>query len=72
MSRALVPVGLTLALALSVTRDASAHKPSDSYLRLGAPRVEAGALQVPLRWDVALRDLDRALGLDGNRDDAIT
>lgn len=59
------------ALALVCAR-AAAHKPSDSYLRLGAPIVRDGGLALPLRWDVALRDLDRALAIDADRDGAIT
>jgi hypothetical protein len=46
---------------------ALAHKPSDSYLTL---KVEADV--VTGRWDIALRDLDFALGLDANQDGAIT
>jgi hypothetical protein len=46
---------------------ALAHKPSDSYLTL---KVEADV--VTGRWDIALRDLDFALGLDTNQDGAIT
>ena len=44
-----------------------AHKPSDSYLRL---TVEESTIQG--QWDIALRDLDHAIGLDGNDDGAIT
>ena len=45
---------------------AQAHKPSDSYLTLSADedRFEG-------RWDIALRDLDFAIGLDGNGDGEI-
>ena len=46
-----------------------AHKPSDSYLTLTAPA--AGGLLTG-QWDIALRDLDFVLGLDTNRDGAIT
>jgi hypothetical protein len=46
---------------------AHAHKPSDSYLNL---RVDGK--QVEGQWDIALRDLDFALGLDANGDAAIT
>jgi hypothetical protein len=38
---------------------AFAHKPSDSYLTLDVTRAEVRG-----HWDVALRDLDRALNLD--------
>ena len=44
-----------------------AHKPSDSYLSL-AVRGDA----IDGRWDIALRDLEHAIGLDGNNDGAIT
>ena len=46
---------------------AHAHKPSDSYLTL---RVEGE--QIAGHWDIALRDLDFALGLDANQDGDIT
>ncbi|WP_374581454.1 HupE/UreJ family protein [Pseudoduganella sp.] len=50
---------------------ASAHKPSDSYLTL---RLAAGPAQLALdgRWDIALRDLDLALGLDADGDLRLT
>lgn len=46
---------------------AQAHKPSDSYLALEA---QGGALRG--QWDIALRDLEHALGLDADGDGAIT
>lgn len=46
---------------------ALAHKPSDSYLTI---KVDGAAIDG--QWDIALRDLDFALGLDGNQDGAIT
>ncbi len=46
---------------------ASAHKPSDSYLSF---TVEPEQLRA--QWDIALRDLDYAVGLDSNADGAIT
>jgi hypothetical protein len=46
---------------------AAAHKPSDSYLSL---RVDGA--DVEGQWDVALRDLEYAVGLDENGDGAIT
>jgi len=48
---------------------AGAHKPSDAYLTL---RVPAAGSELEGQWDIALRDLDFALGLDSNRDGAIT
>ena len=48
---------------------AAAHKPSDSYLRLTIP---ADGTVLDGQWDIALRDLDFALGLDANRDGEIT
>ncbi|MER2603733.1 MAG: HupE/UreJ family protein [Candidatus Competibacter phosphatis] len=63
---------MTLLITLCVLlfgsiRDAFAHKPSDSYLSL-TPRAGGWAA----RWDIALRDLEYAIGLDGNGDGAIT
>ncbi len=54
------------ALALA-SAPALAHKPSDSYLTL-----EPAPAAVHGRWDIALRDLEFALGLDANGDGAIT
>ena len=42
---------------------AHAHKPSDSYLTIHGDKP-----QLQGQWDIALRDLDYALGLDGNLD----
>ena len=47
---------------------ADAHKPSDSYLSI--TQADNGALTG--RWDIALRDLDFAIGLDADGDGAIT
>jgi len=61
---------LALLVALvfaTIAAPASAHKPSDSYLTL---RVVDE--QVFGQWDVALRDLDYAIGLDDDGDGAIT
>ncbi|MGK5073018.1 HupE/UreJ family protein [Janthinobacterium sp. ZB1P44] len=46
---------------------AQAHKPSDSYLSLAVH-----GQQIAGQWDIALRDLDFAIGLDGNGDGALT
>lgn len=58
---------LLAAVLLLLGHPAAAHKPSDAYLRLAVgDRGVEGAL------DVALRDLDLVVGLDGNGDGAIT
>lgn len=44
-----------------------AHKPSDSYLSIG---IQQAAIDG--QWDIALRDLDYAMGLDDNADGQIT
>ena len=64
MMRWLMAAALLLAACVA---PADAHKPSDSYLTL----VVDGA-QITGQWDIALRDLDFAIGLDANQDDAIT
>ncbi len=46
-----------------------AHKQSDSYLTFVQP---ADGNLLTLQWDIALRDLEHAIGLDGNADDVIT
>ena len=46
---------------------ALAHKPSDSYLKL-----DIEGATIAGQWDIALRDLDYAIGLDSNQDNAIT
>lgn len=60
----LLPV---VAMVLLFALPALAHKPSDSYLTLTVQgqRVEG-------RWDIALRDLDNAIGLDHDGNGAIT
>lgn len=59
----LLAMGLMVACAAS----AAAHKASDSYLQL-----TINPTGVDSRWDIALRDLEQAIGLDGNGDGAIT
>jgi hypothetical protein len=46
---------------------AFAHKPSDSYLAL-----EINGDRISGQWDIALRDLEYAIGLDANGDGEIT
>jgi hypothetical protein len=60
------PVIALLALLLWPSL-ATAHKPSDSYVTISGT---AAALE--LRWDIALRDLDQAIGLDADDDGAVT
>jgi hypothetical protein len=54
-------------LALAYAGAAGAHKPSDSYLTL-----RAGATGIEGQWDIALRDLEYAIGLDADGDGQIT
>jgi len=57
-----------LALAIVLTAvPAGAHKPSDSYLAL---RIEDSIVHV--QWDIALRDLEYAIGIDADDDGAVT
>ncbi len=58
---------LTLCLVLAGL-PALAHKPSDSYLSITV----ADSGELTGRWDIALRDLDFAIGLDADGDGAIT
>ena len=65
MRRALLIVAALAGACLG--SPAHAHKPSDSYLTL---KVEGE--KIAGQWDIALRDLDVALGLDVNQDGDIT
>jgi len=58
---------ISLILLLLCSGLSFAHKPSDSYLRL---TVDESIIQG--QWDIALRDLEHAIGLDGNDDGTIT
>jgi len=55
------------ALALALCTAAHAHKPSDSYLAIDIARDGLAG-----QWDIALRDLDFALGLDADGNGEIT
>lgn len=58
---------LALVIAWFWTTPAVAHKPSDSYLRFTVwGQIVSG------QWDIALRDLDYAIGLDADGDGDIT
>jgi HupE / UreJ protein len=59
----IVAAGLTVALL----SPASAHKSSDSYLSLS---LDGG--HISGQWDIALRDLDYAIGLDTDNDGVVT
>lgn len=58
---------LILALSLLCHATAWAHKASDSYLV-----VDAKGSTVAVQWDIALRDIDFAIGLDANGNGEIT
>ena len=67
MTRRLAPwLGAVLLLS---GLSAAAHQQSDSYLTLTVP--PQGTV-IDGQWDIALRDLDFAIGLDANHDGAIT
>lgn len=63
----MIRVVLAVLLALATVNTASAHKASDSYLAL-----TLSSETVEGQWDIALRDLEQAIGLDTNGDRAIT
>ena len=54
-------------LTLATAAPAAAHRPSDAYLSLSV-----GETSIEGQWDIALRDLEHAIGLDRDRDAAIT
>ena len=58
---------IAFGLALTLLAPAQAHKPSDSYLS-----ITVGEGQIKGQWDIALRDLDFALGLDADGNGEIT
>jgi len=58
---------LLLALCWAWIGPAQAHKASDSYLTLAVQNEK-----IEGQWDIALRDLEMAVGLDANDDAAIT
>ena len=58
---------LMLSLCAWVAVPAMAHKASDSYLVL-----QVDGREVAGQWDIALRDIDFAIGLDANGDGDIT
>ncbi|MGB2816839.1 MAG: HupE/UreJ family protein [Burkholderiaceae bacterium] len=58
---------LLLVLCACAATPAMAHKASDSYLVL-----QVNGREVAGQWDIALRDIDFAIGLDANGDGDIT
>jgi len=58
---------ILMLLFLAVSTVAQAHKPSDSYL---AVKVESSRIEG--QWDIALRDLEYAIGLDADGNGEIT
>ena len=58
---------IALALALAGLAPAQAHKPSDSYLAITVADDKLSG-----QWDIALRDLDFAIGLDADGNGEIT
>jgi hypothetical protein len=66
MMRRWLAAGLALLLAACMA-PAMAHKPSDSYLAL-----KVTGKQVDGQWDIALRDLDMAIGLDADGNGELT
>lgn len=54
-------------VSLLLASPSFAHKPSDSYLT-----IKIDQSKISVRWDIALRDLDYAIGLDDNEDGSIT
>ncbi len=58
---------LLACVALLPALPAHAHKPSDSYLNL-----EVKEERIEGRWDIALRDLEMVVGVDGDGDGNIT
>jgi hypothetical protein len=58
---------LALIVLLAHAGAVRAHKPSDSYLSLAVE-----GLRIEGRWDIAVRDLEVAIGLDANGDGEVT
>lgn len=57
-------------LCLLIALPAAAHKESDAYVTLRSDPNNAHVLRG--QWDIALRDLNFAMGIDSNRNGAIT
>ncbi|MFO0744893.1 MAG: HupE/UreJ family protein [Myxococcota bacterium] len=70
--RALVLVALGPLLALGLTSAAHAHQPSQGFVIVSPLDPTANGLSLRARWDLALRDVDRAVGLDADEDGKIS
>jgi len=62
-----IATALLYLAALLLAMPAWAHKPSDSYLTL-----DVEGRRIDGQWDIALRDLDMAIGLDGDGNGELT
>jgi hypothetical protein len=58
---------LLLLTASAIATPVRAHKPSDSYLRIAR-----NARDLRVQWDIALKDLEYVIGLDGDRNGEVT
>jgi HupE / UreJ protein len=67
MMRRQMLLAVLISLCVSVSIPALAHKASDSYLVL-----QVMGQEVAGQWDIALRDIDFAIGLDADGDGDIT
>ena len=67
MSRPVLPAIVLACLFSFCSTGVFAHQSSDSYLNLKIEDVKISG-----QWDIAVRDLDYALGLDGNKDGDVT
>ena len=68
IARGLLPsLAAALLLAFLPLHPAQAHKPSDSYLSLGI-----NGTKITGQWDIALRDIEYAIGLDADGNGEIT
>jgi hypothetical protein len=67
MKRLIAASVIAACMAIAPLSPASAHKSSDSYLSL---RVDGGPISG--QWNIALRDLDYAIGIDSDNDGDIT
>jgi hypothetical protein len=67
-----VPI-LTLLFAMAGSKPVCAHSASDAFLSLtSAGAVSIGQGEIHGQWDISLRDLDFALGLDDDGDGRVT